>query len=91
MPSFPARFRAKRSQRQPAGETNSATPSTDMPGNSHGGAGNWNAASTTAALSGPPLIVVNPPQDLAAQAVLLVTAVVWLIAAWRRSSLPPRL
>ncbi|MFJ9855671.1 hypothetical protein [Streptomyces sp. NPDC101150] len=54
------------------------------------GAGNWNAITSAAALPAPPLIVINPPQDPVAQAVLLVTAVLWMLAAWRRATVTTR-
>ncbi|MFF4606902.1 hypothetical protein ACFY12_29745 [Streptomyces sp. NPDC001339] len=61
-----------------------------MPGNSGSGPRNWGSWGPAAALPAPPFVVINPPQEPVAQAVLLVTAVLWAFTAWRRGRVPAR-
>ncbi|MFI0716388.1 hypothetical protein ACH4SK_38500 [Streptomyces inhibens] len=86
MTSFPDRFRIKHlltQGRRSASDTNSATHGMNMPGNTRSEPGNWSPLPAAAAFPAPPLIVINPPEGTLAQATLLVTAVLWVLATWR--------
>lgn len=85
MRSFPAFARTKRLSRHPAVETNSGNQGTDMTGNTEVPTGNWWRLTTRAGVPVPSIVVINPPQEGFAQAIALVTAVLWLAAAWRTS------